>query len=58
VLRPDGIVLLLVSSLTGYDAVLDYATDQAFGIDDGAVVEESYPFETLSVVALRPSNAP
>ncbi|MBB6645182.1 HemK2/MTQ2 family protein methyltransferase [Halobellus ruber] len=58
VLRPDGIVLLLVSSLAGYDAVLDYATDRGFDIDDGAVVEESYPFETLSVVALRPSNAP
>jgi len=54
VLAPEGTVLLLVSSLVGYDAVLDYATDRGFDIDDPAVVEESYPFETLSVVALVP----
>jgi len=56
VLAPDGLVLLLVSSLAGYDAVLDYATDRGFDVDDPAVVEESYPFETLSIVALTPSD--
>jgi release factor glutamine methyltransferase len=50
VLAPDGVVLLLVSSLTGYDAVLDYAHE--CGFEHGVVVEESYPFETLSVLAL------
>ena len=52
VLAPGGIVLLLVSSLAGYDAVLEYAGNRGFGSD--VVVEESYPFETLSVVALAP----
>ena len=52
VLAPDGVVLLLVSSLAGYDAVLEHAADCGFDTDDPVVVEESYPFETLSVVAL------
>jgi release factor glutamine methyltransferase len=57
VLAPGGVVLLLVSSLAGYDAVLEYAADCGFGTDDpAAVVEESYPFETLSVVGLTPSS--
>jgi release factor glutamine methyltransferase len=56
VLAPDGVVLLLVSSLAGYDAVLEYAADRGFHTDDPAVVEESYPFETLSIVALTPSD--
>jgi len=55
VLAPDGVVLLLVSSLAGYDAVLDHAA--ACGFETRAVVEESYPFETLSVVALTRSRA-
>jgi release factor glutamine methyltransferase len=54
VLAPGGVVLLLVSSLTGYDAVLDHA--RAAGFDADVVVEESYPFETLSVVALTRSS--
>ena len=54
VLAPGGVVLLLVSSLAGYDAVLEYAT--ARGFDSEVAVEESYPFETLSVVALRRSR--
>jgi release factor glutamine methyltransferase len=56
VLAPDGVVLLLVSSLAGYDAVLEYAAGCGFDTDDPVVVEESYPFETLSVVALTPSS--
>jgi len=50
VLAPGGVVLLLVSSLTGYDAVIDRA--EACGFTHEVVVEESYPFESLSVVAL------
>lgn len=50
VLTPDGVALLLVSSLTGYDEVLDYAA--ACGFAHEVVVEESYPFESLSVLAL------
>jgi len=51
VLAPDGVVLLLVSSLTGYEEVLGLAADAGF--DHEAVVEESFPFETLTVLALR-----
>jgi release factor glutamine methyltransferase len=41
-------VLLLVSSLTGYEDVLAYA--EARGFTHEVAVQESYPFETLSVV--------
>ncbi|MYL15797.1 methyltransferase domain-containing protein [Halorubrum terrestre] len=51
VLAPDGVVLLLVSSLTGYDEVLELVEDAGF--DHEPVVEESFPFETLTVLALR-----
>ncbi|KTG27518.1 HemK2/MTQ2 family protein methyltransferase [Haloferax profundi] len=51
VLKPDGEVLLLVSSLTGYDEVLARAEANGFGHD--VVVQESYPYETLSVLALK-----
>jgi len=51
VLAPDGVVLLLVSSLTGYDEVLDLIEEAGFAADP--VVEESFPFETLTVLALR-----
>ena len=54
VLAPGGVVLLLVSSLAGYDAVIEYAA--GCGFDAAVVVEESYPFETLSVVALTRSS--
>ncbi|QCC47166.1 HemK2/MTQ2 family protein methyltransferase [Halobellus limi] len=50
VLAPGGVALLLVSSLTGYDAVLDRVRE--CGFEHEVVVEESYPFETLSVLAL------
>ncbi|WP_380677509.1 HemK2/MTQ2 family protein methyltransferase [Salinigranum sp. GCM10025319] len=50
VLAPGGRVLLLVSSLTGYEAVLDHARDLGFTAEKA--VEESYPFETLTVVSL------
>jgi release factor glutamine methyltransferase len=51
VLRPDGEVLLLVSSLSGYDEVL--ARAEANGFDHEVAVQESYPFETLTVLALK-----
>jgi release factor glutamine methyltransferase len=51
VLAPDGVVLLLVSSLTGYDEVLELV--EGAGFDHEPVVEESFPFETLTVLALR-----
>jgi release factor glutamine methyltransferase len=50
VLAPGGRVLLLVSSLAGYDAVVDYARERGF--EAAKTVEESYPFETLTVVRL------
>jgi release factor glutamine methyltransferase len=55
VLAPGGVVLLLVSSLTGYDAVIDRA--EACGFAHEVVVEESYPFESLSVVALTQTES-
>jgi len=51
VLAPGGVVLLLVSSLTGYDEVLALAEDAGFAAEP--VIEESFPFETLTVLALR-----
>jgi release factor glutamine methyltransferase len=51
VLAPDGVALLLVSTLAGYDAVCDRAA--ANGLASDPVREESYPFETLTVLALR-----
>ncbi|OTF00914.1 HemK2/MTQ2 family protein methyltransferase [Halorubrum sp. SD683] len=51
VLAPGGVVLLLVSSLTGYEEVL--ALIEEAGFDHEVVVEESFPFETLTVLALR-----
>ena len=51
VLKPDGVVFLLVSSFTGYDEVL--ARAERNGFDHDVVVQESYPYETLSVLALK-----
>jgi release factor glutamine methyltransferase len=52
VLAPDGRVLLLVSSLTGFADVVEYAV--ARGFDAETVREASYPYETLSVLRLDP----
>ena len=51
VLRPDGRVLLLVSSLTGFDTVV--ARAEANGFSVSTVRQESYPFETLSILRLE-----
>ena len=53
VLAPGGCVLLLVSSLTDREAVESIAADAGF--DAETVREESYPFETLWVLLLRPT---
>lgn len=50
VLVADGRVLLLVSSLTGVEAVVELAS--AAGFSAAAVAEESFPFETLTVLKL------
>ncbi|MFB6281787.1 MAG: HemK2/MTQ2 family protein methyltransferase [Haloferacaceae archaeon] len=50
VLAPGGRVLLVVSSLTGFDAVVERAERRGFAAR--TVREESYPFETLSVLCL------
>jgi release factor glutamine methyltransferase len=50
VLAPDGTVLLLVSSLTGIDAVRSTAADN--GLEAREVTEENVPFERLVVLAL------
>lgn len=50
VLSPDGVVLLLVSTLTGVDEVVDYAADCGFSAV--ALRDESFPFETLTVLKL------
>ena len=55
VLAPGGRVLLLVRSLTGYETVLDHARDRGFSPEKA--VEESYPFETLTVVSLSDKNS-
>jgi release factor glutamine methyltransferase len=47
VLRPDGRLYLLVSSLTDVEAVAELAADA--GLDAREVAEESFPFERLVV---------
>jgi release factor glutamine methyltransferase len=54
VLAPGGGVLLLVSSLTGIDAVRDRAREN--GLTTRVVSEESFPFERLVVLSLRPTE--
>ncbi|WP_122089983.1 HemK2/MTQ2 family protein methyltransferase [Halalkalicoccus subterraneus] len=51
VLAPSGIVLLLVSSLTDFDAVVAYANDRGF--EASVVAEKSFPFEVLSILRLE-----
>ena len=50
VLAPDARVFLLVSSLTGVDAVVDRAAENGFSAV--ALRDESFPFETLTVLKL------
>ncbi|MFC4450335.1 HemK2/MTQ2 family protein methyltransferase [Halorussus aquaticus] len=50
VLDPDGAVYLLVSSLTGVDEVAELAAAEGFSAV--ALRDESFPFETLTVLKL------
>lgn len=50
VLAPDGVVFMLVSSLAGVDTVVERAAEAGFSAS--AVVDESFPFETLTVLKL------
>lgn len=50
VLAPDGAVYLLVSSLAGVEAVVELASEAGFS--SVALRDESFPFETLSVLKL------
>ena len=50
VLAPDGIVLMLVSTLTGIEEIVSLADDAGFA--SVAVHDESFPFETLTVLKL------
>ena len=50
VLAPDGSVYLLVSSLTGVDEVVEEAGEHGFSA--AAVADDSFPFETLTVLEL------
>ncbi|WP_255191744.1 HemK2/MTQ2 family protein methyltransferase [Natronobeatus ordinarius] len=50
VLAPDGVVLLLVSSLTGVEEVVETAGEEGFSAV--ALADESFPFETLTVLEL------
>lgn len=51
VLAPGGTVLLLVSSLSGFDEVVARARE--CGFETREVRQESYPFEVLSVLLLE-----
>lgn len=56
VLAPEGVVILLVSSLSGVDEVVDLAAEKWFSVV--AIRDESFPFETLTVLKLIPSREP
>ncbi|HKL30304.1 MAG TPA: HemK2/MTQ2 family protein methyltransferase [Natrialbaceae archaeon] len=55
VLAPDGVVLLLASSLAGVEAVVELAVDGGFSAV--ALRDDSYPFETLTVLKLIQTDA-
>lgn len=55
VLAPAGRVLLLVSTLTGLDAVVEYAAKRGLSAEE--VAAESHPFERLVVLALVPGRS-
>ena len=54
VLAPDGEAFLLLSSVTGIDAVRDYARQQ--GLTTMEAADEDHPAERLVVLSLRPSR--
>ncbi|MFB6266693.1 MAG: HemK2/MTQ2 family protein methyltransferase [Halodesulfurarchaeum sp.] len=54
VLAPEGTVLLLVSTLSDIGAVENRAIREGFRVE--TVASESFPFETIEVLALEPSE--
>jgi len=54
VLRPEGRVYLLVSSLTDVDAVVELA--EAAGLDAAEIASEPFPFERLVVLEITREN--
>ena len=56
VLAANGRGYLLISSFTGYDEVVSIAAEA--GLQADPVREESYPFETLFILELRPTEIP
>ncbi|GGL54808.1 HemK2/MTQ2 family protein methyltransferase [Halocalculus aciditolerans] len=54
VLAPGGVVFLLASTLSGVDEVAEYAGE--CGFSTAAVRDESFPFETLTILALHPGE--
>ena len=56
VLAPDGDAFLLISSLTGIDAVRKYARKS--GLTTLELASEAHPYEKLVVLHLRPGGAP
>jgi release factor glutamine methyltransferase len=55
VLADDGVAFMLVSSLTGVDEVVAFAGECGFSVV--AIADESYPFETLTVLELVPASS-
>ncbi len=55
VLQSTGVAYLLVSSLTGVDAVVEYAADG--GLVGREIVEEAFPFERLVVLEITNDNS-
>lgn len=54
VLAPGGSALLLVSTLTGIEAVAAYAADQ--GLAAATVREESFPYERIAALEITPEH--
>lgn len=54
VLTADGDAFVLISSVTGIDAVRDHA--RANGLTTAEAAEEAHPYERLVVLHLRPSR--
>lgn len=54
-IAPDGHAFVLVSTLTGVDAVRDYA--RASGLTTREAASESHPYEKLVVLHCRPTGA-
>jgi len=54
VLRDSGHALLLISTLTGPEAVREFAAER--GLDSTIVAEEAHPFEKLLVVRFTPES--